>query len=442
MYDPDLYLFINDDGILARNDVRRVVHSLRRDSTDPVLEATEDEGPKFGWSTVVRDPETGQFKIWYCTLGKRVEWRFAVSDDALTWTRCGSAFKPGHQYWMDGFSVTSVGPDVAPWFQGAKFVGAAMLNEVPKPGEPTGIYAARSLDGRQFEVRFPSILPHKGDRLYLGYDQVEGEYMFITRPYYGIIPGFPPIRMVEVVDHRMARLWKSRDLVTWEDHGIILRADDYDPPHTQIHGMECFRYGQGFLALVEIMPPAWRVQLAYSADGIHWERVGKRETILPRGGEGSWDSGWAVPTSNPPIPSGERLLVPYVGDSHSGRRAIGLASIRKDGCVSLESTRREGGTVVTQKLPLTRHMRLELNVNCGLGGHVTSEVIAAAPGKYFEPVPGYEAQPSRMKGVDSVCRQVNWGDRQLVEPIPEQSCFLRFTLNGASLFSYRWSVAK
>ena len=53
--------------------------------------------------------------------------------------------------------------------------------------------------------------------MYVMYDSVCERYLFTTRPYYGYIPGFQPIDHVEVVRHRMARMWESRDLVQWED---------------------------------------------------------------------------------------------------------------------------------------------------------------------------------------------------------------------------------
>lgn len=178
-------------------------------------------------------------------------------------------FKPEHRYRMSDFGVAPVGLDVDPWFQGAKFVAAAIFNEHPSPGEPEGTHFLRSMDGEHFEPRFPGAFPHKGDRMFLGHDQIKGEYLFVTRPYYCYIPGFTPISNKKVIRHRMANLWMSRDLVNWRDCGIVLRFDD-DDPDVEIHTMECFHYGQGFLALVEIFRTIgdWEVQLACSPDGI------------------------------------------------------------------------------------------------------------------------------------------------------------------------------
>ena len=150
---------------------------------------------------------------------------------------------------------------------------------------------------------------------------------------------------------------------------------------------------------------------------------------------------------NPSGPAGDRLLIPYVGANTkhgSGlrhRRFLGLASVRKDGWVSLEAGRVEG-TVVTKALPLERPMKLELNVDCH-SGHIAAEVLPIDySGACFEPVEGYEADKSRVEYVDCVRHEVSWADKKVVEPIKEKSCVLRMTLRQGSLFSYKWSEAK
>ena len=448
MYDPDLHLFVNDEATLGSREVVRKVHSMRRESAEPVM--MPPEGHSIGWVTVARDDETGDLKMWYPQTdvsgsgsGESV-YKVAVSKDGFNWSCRGDAFKPEHRYSMSDFSVAPVGPDVDPWFEGAKFVAAATFNDRPTPAEPDGTYLLRSMDGVHFEARFPCALPHKGDRMFLGHDQVQGEYLFITRPYYGYIPGFTPIDSRKVVRHRMANLWKSRDLVNWQDFGIVLRFDDDDHHDLEIHTMECFRYGRGFLALVEIFRTmgVFDVQLACSPDGISWQRVGRRETILGSGGQDAWDSGLIVPATNPPIACGDRLWVFYRSirrwfDRSLDRTGVGLASLRKDGWVSLDAGRNDA-MVVTRRLPLTEPMKLELNVNC-MRGRMMVDVIADDFDKHFEPMTGYEGDASPIEQIDATSHRVTWRDREVVLPNEFGGCFLRFRFTAASLFSFRWS---
>jgi hypothetical protein len=186
--------------------------------------------------------------------------------------------------------------------------------------------------------------------------------------------------------------------------------------------------------------------LAYSRDGLNWRRADGRAAVLPRGGEGAWDSHWVVPTLNPPIPWGDRVLIPYVGASTkhgSGarhRRGIGLASIRRDGWVSLEAGRTEG-VLVTKALPAEKPMALELNADV-YSGWFAVEVISAVPARQHEPVPGYEAAKSRVEKLDVVRRSIAWGDKTVVAPVEGGKCHLRITAYQGSLFSFRWSEEK
>ena len=226
-----------------------------------------------------------------------------------------------------------------------------------------------------------------------------------------------------------------------------MRGDDDDPPGTQIYGLQPFRYGRGFIALVEVHLEAMErkeVQLAWSRDGLNWKRVGGRRPILPPGGEGSWESHGVSPTLNPPLAGPERMMIHYLGANGkhgggAGTQSMGLSTLRRDGWVSLEAGRPEG-VLVTRELPLTKPMKLELNVHC-LGGHVAAEVLSTMPGREFEAVPGYGADASRAEMIDDVRHRARWGDRSVVQPLEGGRCHLRLFLRQGSLFSFRWSRA-
>ena len=145
----------------------------------------------------------------------------------------------------------------------------------------------------------------------------------------------------------------------------------------------------------------------------------------------------------PPIPDGDRIRIYYTGcdTKHASglrhRRAVGLATIRRDGWVSLEAGSQEG-MVVTRELPLVEPMQLQGNVNC-YSGYFAAEVISASK-NLFDPVPGYEAEATRVEQIDLLCHQVAWRGREVVEPIEGGRCFLRMRLQQGSLFSFRWTT--
>jgi len=107
------------------------------------------------------------------------------------------------------------------------------------------------------------------------------------------------------------------------------------------------------------------VQLIHSRDGIKWQRTAGRERILPNGSEGAWDSGINF-TASHPVVLDDRILVYYFGiqGDHHGhperdweeskkyyRGGIGVATLRRDGWVSLDLPF-NGGNVITKPLTI------------------------------------------------------------------------------------------
>jgi hypothetical protein len=434
MYDPDLHLFMDSTEITATQNLHRRVTPLRRESLEPVLEANgADEGTAIGYATAMLDAETSEYRLWYMTH-QDYRIRLAVSADARTWTRRGSACD---EVQMDNLGLVPLGPSVDPWFADARLAGFGYCTG----GGASGLHLLRSMDGEHLEVRQPGILSGVGDRSSLLLDQATGTYSLISRPSRRL-PGF---RQGELLRPRVANLWTSSDLVTWQNHGPVLGYDEQDPADAEIYGMVAFRCGAGFAAFVELYHRGMErldTHLAWSRDGIHWQRVEPRDAALALGGEGTWDSHWAVPTNNAPIPAGDRLLVPYTGagTKHgSGKRhcrGIGLASIRQEGWVSLEAGRAEG-VLATAPLPLIEPMELEVNADCRTGV-LAVEVQSAAFGEEGVPLAGYAAEAGRSESWDAVRHPVHWGERTVVEPIPGGRCVLRFDLQQASLYAYRW----
>jgi len=440
MYDPQLHLFLNDDEIVVRDRLYRMTQPLRKETAEPVLAANgEDEGTAIGYATAVYHPDARQFGLWYMAH-QDCRIRHAVSDDARNWTRHGIVIADP-EFQCDNLALAATGKRLAPWFADANLVGYAFRTLV----EEYGLHAMKCVDGMHLEIKSPRIIAGAGDRSSLFYDDVLDEYWLISRRGRLGLPGLPA---EEFTRPRVANLWKSTNLLEWHDHGVVLRYDDRDDPDVQIYGMQPFRWGAGYLAFVEIFHEniqRLETQLAYSADGLTWRRTDDRQTILPRGGEGAWDAYWTVPTFNPPIPWGDRLLVLYTGAGTmhgSGprhRRGIGLASIRRDGWVSLDAGRTEG-RLVTIALPLEKPMVLEVNANV-YSGYLAVDVLPAVPGQDQQPVPGYESEKSRIEQVDSVCHRVAWGEQTVVEPIVGGRCHLRMRVYAGSLFSYRWREA-
>ena len=148
-----------------------------------------------------------------------------------------------------------------------------------------------------------------------------------------------------------------------------------------------------------------------------------------------------MPTNNAPEAAGDRLRFWYSGGgTHHGskgehRRAMGLASIRRDGFVSIEG-RMDPGFLLTAALDATVPRRLTVNLNASSGD--ASVEVLRPDGEVIE---GYGAGDSRLSGRDGIDLTPGWrGD--VVPPQAGGRVHLRFNLRNASLYSYRWTPAE
>jgi hypothetical protein len=197
-----------------------------------------------------------------------------------------------------------------------------------------------------------------------------------------------------------------------------------------------------YIAVYHIHLQRLETQLAVSRDGHQWQRLCEREVFLHNGEHGAFDAYWSVPTFNAPIAQDGKLLIHYGGrpDPHTTPGfghltpgmggAFGLAELREDGFVSLDSTGQEG-------LVVTRPLQVPVGV--------THIAVNACP---FNTRPGYP--PMRLQveafGHDGRCVAAGeivssdaaqvWHTLHLAEPLPE-TVRLQFRMVNGRLYSFR-----
>ncbi|MEM2922094.1 MAG: hypothetical protein QXF26_07240, partial [Candidatus Bathyarchaeia archaeon] len=105
------------------------------------------------------------------------------------------------------------------------------------------------------------------------------------------------------IDDEMAR----ERIAAAKKDGVI----EFDNPkdyHAELYAMNVFRYEDLYLGFLDVFYVsmdltrigAWNqhgpfeTQLVCSRDLIHWERVGGRKPIIPRGKGGEWDCGMTL----------------------------------------------------------------------------------------------------------------------------------------------------
>jgi len=331
--------------------------------------------------------------------------------------------------------------------------------------ESDGAYLAWSADGIQWThaPHNPVIRAYMDTNQNLLWDERIARYVAFSRFGFG---------------RKIARS-ESEDFVHWTAPQLVLDCDEADGEGTQFYGAGVDLYEGLYVAMLW----AYReggdgridTQLGVSRDGVHWERVADRAVFIPLGESGSWEDGMArgaeriirvppaggsaringVPSSAGgaqriggvasaatgsarPGETGDELWIYYAGVNgpHSGPKfpaesivrkhkpAIGLATLRRDGFVSLDAGA-DGGWLLTRASALPAGA-LHLNVNAAGGSCVVALCDEDGRG-----IAGFEQ--SRPIAGDHLDVEVDWPQGRA---LPVGHAALRISLTNASLYSY------
>ena len=155
---------------------------------------------------------------------------------------------------------------------------------------------------------------------------------------------FPQLRT-----HRTYTTAFSKDLVHWSHPRQVLAPDRDDSMDAEFETILGFCYEGLYLAVLGVnrrmdgFGNASDNQLAYSRDGLHWERMSERKSFMVP----DPDAGWEELTNQPScfVVRDDRIYIYYTGFTLRGDHAcesIGLATLRLDGFVSLDGIKRKG----------------------------------------------------------------------------------------------------
>jgi len=457
-------LFLDDHLVECMQGLRRVINQPDKHPENPVVRPDKRwESRCQVYGTALFDEERGVFRLWYLTTPRDRGLRpikinsheraphttlcaYAESEDGLRWHKPDLGQFPYDgdknnnlvnigRWNCEGISVLHDMREededrrwkAVYWDHGSggwiiqdgrPFCGSGLLDGFCVAFSPDGIRWTPSHNN-------PVIPQYCDTNQNVVYDERLGRYVAFSRFGFG---------------RKLARS-ESEDFTHWTEPQLVLECDEADGPGTQIYGAGVDIYEDIYLAMIWIYREGTDgkidTQLAASRDGIHWMRVGGRATWLPLGDDDSWEGGM-IRSCERIILHNDKLYIYYCGvhGPHGGPRfpqvvrshptAIGLATLRRDGFVSLNAGDGEG-YILTKAFVLPEG-DLHLNVDATYGqvrAEITGENGLALSGFHSsQPIVG-----------DHVSVKTRWENVSLANIIG-QTVKLRLYARKARLYSY------
>ncbi|HUT94210.1 MAG TPA: hypothetical protein VMY37_32415 [Thermoguttaceae bacterium] len=311
-------LFLDDVGIERMDNIARTVHSPDRHADNPLLSPdTPWERGCQVYGTAYYDETARHFKLWYLTGPKDRGLKplklddceraphttmaaYAESTDGVHWGKPKLGLFPYDgdrqnnlpgigRFNCEGISVLHDPRDPDPnrrwkcvyWDHGSGGWEVRDGRPFCKAGLKDGWYVAFSADGIRWKPYDgnPVIEKYCDTNQNVVYDPKLKKYVGFSRFGFG---------------RRLARS-ESTDFLHWSEPTLVLECDAADGPGTRIYGAGVDIYEGVYLAMIWIYREGGDgkidTQLATSRDGVHWTRVGQRETWLKLGDDDSWEGG-------------------------------------------------------------------------------------------------------------------------------------------------------
>ncbi len=430
------HLFLDDRLIESCPGVARRINVPKRDLPGPVVTGPED-GNFQPFFTVLRDPATKRFRMWYGTPvnEKQSHFGYIESEDGVRWIRPHRVLDdpaPGRVRFCT--SVTDRGPN---------FADAARRYVLGWHWEPPraegGLMVAFSPDGLTWTpLSKEPVLLHNHDINNLFWDPIRKRWIATVSMY---IPGAGWTGR-----RRITHQSESADLEHWSPIHPILAPDAKDEGETEFYAMGGhLARGDALIGMVKVLRDEVRADdppdppdqhgvgytaLAWSYDGLTWTR--DREPFLDRVPEkGAWDHAHAWVDST--LLVDDTLFIYYAGYARGHKverfkeRQIGLVSIPRDRYVAREAE--EGGGTLRTRLVTLEAGAMTVNADAK-DGEVRVQ-ITDADGKAL---PGFAfADGERVAGA-AVAAPVRW--KRPLDELKYRPVRLEFALRRARLFGF------
>lgn len=423
--------------------VERVFHAPRKHAANPLLKV------QGGYVCVARDPETGSFHMWYQThIAGNDEQRtqyavaYATSRDGLEWT----VPKLGLHDWQGtkANNVVITGPRrraSGPWLLDVPVRDRRGYKFLLSYRDSDGTHLIGSNDGVHFDAGSDHRIQqlHSDTQNAIVYDPHQQQYVMYCRAK-AVYRAFGEEMIDTGESRRIARI-ANKDL--WGDwpkeaENILLPDElDVKQRYHAFYGMPTKEYAGIFFGF--LWPFRWNdrihTELAWSRDGIHFERHPLRARLVDYGPADSWEDEMVFASHW--VEVGDEWRIYYAGwdGPHNVKErtgAIGLATVRKEGFISLRGPR--GGGVVCTKVLRWPGGKLFLNADAK-EGKITVRV--SDPNR--KPVPGLDHADCAEFKTDSTAAEVKWKGQSIGE-LKDKPIRLEIFFQNSDLYSFRADV--
>ena len=295
---PVMHPLCFQDLIEHGTGILRRVLPARKDEANPVIEPERPwEGRGIGYVSVIREPDTGLWRMWYgCnaegvspadgTSGRGVA--YAESDDGAHWRRPELG-----KYEFEGSRANNI------CHLGQS--GAVTLDETAEPEKRhrmfanrlyknTGcIYSLVSPDGLNWNMFRDEQIRIRNDSQNRGFKcPYTGKWYVYHRPGWCT----REVARSESVDEDGTEFMKPFPSLRPDLYDRVVGIEDY--------AISVHPYDGGFIGMLRIYCKRWDdrttwIELVASRDGMRWQRLTDRTPIIGLGEDGEWDSRMTAP---------------------------------------------------------------------------------------------------------------------------------------------------
>lgn len=461
-------LFV-DSFLIAETNLKQVYHTPRFYENNPVLEPDKEwektvEGALYAApfsDGIWYDDAEKKYKMWYLAGAGMMH-----KEDNQTFYTCYAESQDGKKW-------EKVNQDIVP---GTNIVdtcnrdaSTVWLDRFEK--DPSKRWKFFNIERRSTDRRWQFVLKYSSDGIHWSkgvaqsgdlYDRSTAFYNPFTKKWALSLRGSTPLstrsrfyiehenpEMLVSLAHRVRQDADDKFVTFWfSPDNKELRHEKYPEVAPGIYNFDVMAYESVMLGFYS----AWAgpendicardgiqkrnvISLGYSRDGFHFTRPTHLPFMNVNETEGAWNWGNMQSINGVPLIVGDSLyfyssgrrLSKVMWDSHT---STGLATLRRDGFVSMQASRKEG-YLVTEKLSFDGKY---LFVNAKVGkGKLLVEVLDAEG----NPIDGFTKKECvAMSKANSTKQLIIWKGKQDLSSLNGENIRLKFYLSDGDLYSF------